>query len=198
MPSPATEARAGGPRRSRQYLDALPVGLLSKPLAYLMADHLRQRVLCHVLDRLAEEDETDAGAAADVAWHLQHEMRLHVIDEEEDLFPLLRRRGQGDEVVGEVLGRLALDHELDAAMSREIVQGLAAVIAAPAGADMPEALREVLRALARNQRQHVALENAVVIPLAKQRLTREDLRNLSLRMAARRGVMVRLKEHEPA
>ncbi len=37
------------------------------------------------------------------------------------------------------------------------------------------------------QRRHHALENTVVLPLAYERLTPEDMTELSRRMAARRG-----------
>ena len=37
-------------------------------------------------------------------------------------------------------------------------------------------------------RHHLTLENAIVLPLARIRLTADDLRNLAQRMSARRGI----------
>lgn len=185
-------------RERRQFLDALPGGLLGRPLAYIQADHLRQRVLCHLMEQLAEDPHTEAGLAREVASHLAHDMRLHVIDEEEDLFPLLRRRAPDDAELATLLGRLAADHQADQRLAGEIAAGLEAWQPGRAPSGLPRALREALRLFAGNQRRHLALENARVLPLARRCLDAEDLRNLSLRMAARRGVLLRLKEHEPA
>ena len=40
---------------------------------------------------------------------------------------------------------------------------------------------------ARNERRHLALENSVVLPLARRRLSAEDLAGLSARLTARHG-----------
>ncbi len=47
---------------------------------------------------------------------------------------------------------------------------------------------QTLLQLARQEKGHMALENAVVMPLARRRLNKDDLEALSLRLAARRGV----------
>ena len=44
--------------------------------------------------------------------------------------------------------------------------------------------------LALHERRHIALENAVILPIARLRLTPQDLHALSTRMAARRGVFL--------
>jgi hypothetical protein len=49
---------------------------------------------------------------------------------------------------------------------------------------------EALLKLAKQEKSHMALENAVVMPLARRRLTADDFEALSMRLAARRGVMM--------
>jgi hypothetical protein len=45
---------------------------------------------------------------------------------------------------------------------------------------------EALRAFAHHEMQHLTLENAVIVPLARRRFTAADLRFLSARLIARR------------
>jgi hemerythrin-like domain-containing protein len=49
-----------------------------------------------------------------------------------------------------------------------------------------EEFASAARAFARAQRRHVAYENGSILPLARTRLTRKDLKQLSRRMAQRR------------
>ncbi|MEZ5861089.1 MAG: hypothetical protein R3D28_19285 [Geminicoccaceae bacterium] len=87
-----------------------------------------------------------------------------------------------------MLGRLAAEHSSGSALAARIGQALdeAALTGRPAGPLDPTRSRRV-RA---QRREHLALENAVVMPLARLRLTAGDLRALSLRMAARRGLLI--------
>jgi hemerythrin-like domain-containing protein len=45
-----------------------------------------------------------------------------------------------------------------------------------------------VREFSENQRQHVTWEERVLLPLARQRLTPEDLEEIGRNMAARRGM----------
>jgi len=72
--------------------EAPPAILFRKPLDYVLADHLRQRMLCRFLDEIAAETQRDVEVIAAALQFLKTDFGLHIIDEEEDLFPLLRRR----------------------------------------------------------------------------------------------------------
>lgn len=175
------------PRGRAHYLDALPDRLLSKPLDYILADHLRQRVLCHLCDRLADADTVDCRLAAEIADHVSEDMAVHIVDEEEDLFPALQRRSKPEDDIGDVLRHLTEEHAEDEAMAGKIVSGLRRRID-KGGGRMPAKLAGTLRTFARHQRRHLALENAIVIPLARVRLSAKDIDELAEHMAARRGV----------
>ena len=171
------------------YLSALPAHLLASPLDFILADHLRQRVLCSLLDRLATRLRFEAGIAREVLAHIETDMAIHVIDEEQDLFPLLRRRALPGDQLEPVLGQLSIEHAEDGAQAGHIVAGLQAALDGRREA-LDEALRTELSRFAVSQRRHLALENAVVMPLARKRLSPVDLKALGERMAARRGILL--------
>ncbi len=176
------------PSNREQHLEPLPRELLHKPLDYILADHLRQRVLCVLCERLADADRIDIELTRETLDYLKNDMVVHVIDEEQDLFPLIRRRAEPGDEIETALGQLSGEHADDEELANKIIAGLELCLPSP---DQPlgDDIKAALRSFARNQRLHLALENATVMPLAKIRLTERDLKDLSARMAARRGIL---------
>lgn len=171
-----------------QALDTMPpAAQLTTPLDYIVADHFRQRVLCSVLDDMAETGVVDRDLAAVAQRFLKTDFATHVIDEEEDLFPLLRRRSQPEDRIEDVLGDLSQEHASDKIDVDAIVERLQAIVDSDDNAAGDD-FRSLLRRFAVSERRHLIVENAIVMPLARARLTRDDLRNLGRRMAARRGL----------
>lgn len=170
-------------------IEPLPPVLLRKPLDYLLADHLRQRVLCQLCDDLATPGEFDRKAADMIVAFLAHEMPVHVIDEEEDLFPLLRRRAEAEDDIEPALGKLSGEHATDRDLAEDILGGLRRILERGEDA-LDTKIAGTLARFADSQRRHLALENATVMPLAKLRLKAKDLADLSRRMAARRGILL--------
>jgi hemerythrin-like domain-containing protein len=171
-------------------IERSPPALLKEPLEFLFAEHYRHRQMCKILEYLAVAPAFDASLIAATDDFIRYDLALHVIDEEEDLFPLLRRRCEPDDDIEDVLGRLSADHALDQQLAHVVrsIFSLAMEKRAP-----PSALPgggEALLKLAKQEKSHMALENAVVMPLARRRLTADDLEALSMRLAARRGVMM--------
>jgi hemerythrin-like domain-containing protein len=171
-------------------LAGLDHGLLARPLEFILADHLRQRDLCRLLERLASEAELDLALADAVAEHLASDMAIHVLDEEEDLFPLLRRRATAGDDIERVLGLLSREHARDDRLADTIIAGLRLAVVVRAKA-VDDDLKAALREFAYRQRRHLAVENAIVMPLAEARLTPVDLEGLARRMAVRRGISLR-------
>ncbi len=172
-----------------QHLEPLPQQLLRKPLEYILADHLRQRVLCILCEQLADADELDVRIATEVMNYLKTDMVVHVIDEEQDLFPLLRRRAQEGDDIEDALGQLSGEHANEEDLAKAITDGLGDALALPNN-PLRDQLKQSLRDFAQNERRHLALENATVMPLAKVRLSDRDLNDLAARMAARRGILL--------
>jgi hypothetical protein len=171
-------------------IEEIPVDLLRSPLEWFFAEHFRQRQLCLMIDDVARRAVFDAEPINQVCAFLRRDLLLHVIDEEEDFFPLLRRRCLPEDDVEQVLGILSADHKADAVKAAKVLALLDASVAArTAPGSRPEG-RATLNEFASQERQHLALENAVVLPIARLRLSEADLRALSGRLAARRGVVL--------
>lgn len=176
-----------------QHLEPLPRELLRKPLDYIRADHLRQRVLCVLCEQLADDAHLRVAVAEEVLAYLKTDMVVHVIDEEQDLFPLIRRRALDDDDIEEALGQLSGEHAAEEDLAELITKGLEEALSNPASG-LSDDLRQNLKDFAHNERQHLTLENATVMPIAKLRLTERDLVDLAGRMAARRGILLDIKD----
>ncbi len=167
-------------------LGPLDPALLAHPLAYILADHHRQRDLCTALEGLSEQSQPDRACVAQVLQHLETEMTRHHADEEEDLFPLLRARAR-DEDIERVLTLLTREHRQDEIDTQIIAEGLVDLRERGDGA-LDLDLCERIRLFVRRQRRHLAVENAIVMPLAEARLGGGDLRLIAENMARRRGL----------
>ncbi len=159
------------------------------PLEFIFAEHDRHRIICAVLERLAGDlHAADAREnAAYVLDHLENDLPLHLADEEDDLFPMLRRRCLADDRIDEMLSLLQDEHDEDNAHCAALLAPLRAI----AEGGRPENVSE-FTALARNfarfQRRHLGWENGTILPLAERRLTDADQAALGSSMAKRRGI----------
>ncbi len=156
--------------------------LICQPIEYIYCDHYRQRVLCSALDRVADEGKPGSKLALSILRFLESDFGVHVLDEEEDLFPLLRRRAQWEDRLEKVLGQLSAEHLADKEDCEQIQ------LLFRDGLKSSGDWKSLLRRFASNERHHLLLENAIVLPLARARLTESDLYSLGRRMAARRGI----------
>jgi hemerythrin-like domain-containing protein len=199
-----TELRSTG----RWAGDLVPVDLelLRTPLEFILAEHAQHREMCRLAELLAEAAIIDPALACRLARYLQTLKPLHVMDEEHDLFPLLRRKtrrrahrgrgGQGDspqlqcDDLDALLRQLSAEHEADDPLCTSIIERLTSLSVSGTG-EHEDALRRDLKTYAWRQKQHLALENATVLPLAKACLRAADHESLAMRMALRRGVTLR-------
>lgn len=168
-------------------IEKLPDALIHEPLNWLFAEHYRHRQLCKLIDALATSAAYNDDSMAEVIGFLQHDMPLHVLDEEEDLFPLLRRRAAPEDDLEHVLGVLSGEHKSDVDWISKVLSGLLKAQAERKAPSLNPGLRALMADFAAHERKHIALENAVVLPIARLRLQPGDLRALSARLAARRG-----------
>lgn len=166
---------------------SLPVALLDTPLEYIFADHKRQRGVCAALLSLAMGGEASQAETDCIAMFLTHDRLLHHADEDEDLFPILRRRALPQDDLAGLLISLTDEHRHSNLVARQIVSALETRAANAPGFDR-EGDNDVIRSYAAAEQRHIAIENAVVMALAQIRLTRGDLRSLSCSMKARRGM----------
>lgn len=160
--------------------------LLEKPLEFIHEDHLRERQICTMLDEIADNDVRSSDSVAQVLSFLKNELPLHLQDEEEDLFPLLRRRCERADEISKVIARLLSDH-MHAADDTPPVIAILEVLVLEVR-ELIEDERSILTRFANHSRRHLILENAVILPFARLRLTEHDLKTLYLRMCQRRGL----------
>lgn len=165
-----------------------------EPIEFLYGEHERIRRLCQWLERLAGDPAVPEAreTAAAVLGFLESDLALHRADEEEDLFPLLRRRspkpphGSHDPVIAS-LEVLEQEHRDDIEQGRTLRPALRRIAGGARPSD-PQLFVHYVRAFTRLQRGHQTMENNLVLPAALERLTADDLAELGRAMAARRGV----------
>ena len=172
--------------KSQPRIEPASSALLSDPLDFFFAEHFRQRKLCNLIEDLALAEVLDSRLAAEVIDFLDHDMALHVQDEEQDLFPLVQQRCAPEDEIGRVISSLSAEHAEDRHLSGIVIAGLRTALRDAVPVAAQSGLREAMIDFARNERRHLALENSVVLPLARLRLTDADLVELSARMVARR------------
>jgi hemerythrin-like domain-containing protein len=168
-------------------VDRAPPELLADPLAYLFAEHWRHRQYCRALGEAAALPAGPPALLRRLADFLGADMVLHVRDEEEDLFPLLRQRAEPEDDIGRVLGVLSADHDADRALARDVRTQLMAAAETGAGPASWPGLANKIGRLVTHKLQHIALENAVVLPIARLRFTPEDQQAMSRTMTTRRA-----------
>jgi hemerythrin-like domain-containing protein len=170
----------------RPLIEPMPFALLDDPLDYIFADHFRQRSVCVVLKRFAAERHVRREEADGIIAFFQRDLPLHHADEDHDLFPALRRRALPEDDLAAPLARLSDDHRI----SRPMVEGIVDALAADPAEDTVRLKRgtsEMMLAYAASEHKHLAIENGIVLAIARVRLTRADLAQISRSMKARRG-----------
>lgn len=168
--------------------------LLADPLEFIAEDHLREREVCAALDRIATAPQPSAQDVASALAFLGKELPLHLSDEEEDLFPLMRRCCLPEDEIGRMINRLVQDHHHASVDTPEVISLLEGL----GSAEVTEQERQLLRRYSSYARRHLILENAVVLPIARLRLSESDLESLRLRMMQRRGIRPRTKTPDHA
>jgi hemerythrin-like domain-containing protein len=156
----------------------LDPGLLADPLAFLAAEHARQRALLGHLERLAgnRTGSRVAIARALAAW-LACELPLHLRDEEESLYPRIGAACAALPVLSE-------ENRMTTALRAELRADLAQIAAGhrPSGRFAAAAADFVA-----GYRRHLALEEREVMPAAGRALSSRDREVIHREMVARRA-----------
>jgi len=167
-------------------LKEVPTPQPQDALDFILFEHKKHREMCDALDALAEAPDFNPAEVAKLADFIRTELTMHIIDEEEELFPLLRLRCEPEDEVEAALDRFDGEHESDRDLSARVRIFLYSAITEDKPLSCLPGARAALHEFAQNQRLHMMLENAVLIPLARRRLTAGDLEALGKRFAARR------------
>ena len=158
----------------------------ARPLDLVAEDGLRVRAFCADLDRLASSRTPDRYLTRAALRFLDRDLVRHRRDATDDLFPLLRRRCPPEDDIARALDRIGTDLDAVRDCLPKVREILGACLEAGRVPTAPEATR--LTCFTRHTQRHLIAVKAILLPLARIRLTPCDLMSLSLRMQARRGI----------
>lgn len=156
-------------------------------LDFILREHQRQRQVFAILEEVAVAEECDAALLASLVEFIRFDLTLHVIDEEEDFFPLLRARCLPEDDIGPVLDQMQVEHAEDRRLAQQVRDVLQHALVSRQPVKTIERGADALREFAEHQKRHLVMENAVLAPFARKRLAQDDLNRLAERFAARRG-----------
>ncbi len=178
-------AGAIGDDDPRAAIDPVEPALLATPLDFFFAEHLRQRQLAKILTLIADGLINRRTIATVIAF-IRTDLAQHILDEEISFFPFLRPLCHPEDNIDAILNLLAEEHRADESESEAMIAILDDMAK---GGEAGDAARGKLRDFADRLRHHLALENGVLLPLARARMTGDALRLVAQSMAARRGVV---------
>jgi hemerythrin-like domain-containing protein len=167
----------------RWIIESPPPGLIYSPIDYFFAEHHRQRQAAAMLIMIAEGERDEAGIER-LTEFLETAFAQHIVEEETALFPWLRSVCLPEDDIESLLSRLALEHGQDEEVGDEVLEILR-TIAGPGSLGAKEKGR--LRYFAEHLRRHIALENGVLLPIARARITSETESALVARLIGLRG-----------
>ncbi|MGE3830263.1 MAG: hemerythrin domain-containing protein [Parvibaculaceae bacterium] len=165
-----------------------PSWLRRNALDIIAHEHDLQRQLCNMLETVADSlpDNVDPQLCRHIIDTLKFEIPVHHRDEELGLFPLLEKRSVPADNIHDVLGRLALEHATDESFAAELMESLE-ILSRGGKLPNPNMTGYMLRGFFESYRRHIHWENAVVLPLARQRLNAADLEELEFSMRSHRA-----------
>lgn len=166
---------------------ATPVALhlLSTPLEYIFAEHMRLRAVCAMLRRFADDGAIARADADLIRSYLETDLPLHRQDEEADLFPMLQKQARSVDELQTTLLRLAHDHRRIELMRLGVIEVLGQD-ASVSNVTLAGTEIAILRNFADSEHRHIAIENGVVLAIARTRLNAKHLIEMAVSMKARR------------
>lgn len=168
-------------------IEPASLALLGDPVEFFFSEHFRQRQVFSSLAELAAAEKVDRALAVEILAFLVHDMALHYWDEEEGLFPLMRQKCPPEDEIDDVLAALSVERGDDHHLAELVIAGLKSALGKSRSTAVEPFLREVMLEFVLKERRHLALENSVVLPLARLRLKPRDLAELSARMMLLHG-----------
>lgn len=150
-------------------------------LAQVRKEHLEEQGLCDQLERIADDllSPLDPMLARMSIAGLRICARRHRILEEGYLYPLLTRRLRRGELEDNLVDQIRDEHVTDECLAHDAADQLERALER-GRAENPEMLGYMLHGYFECRRRHIAWEDAVVLPLARSRLSPTDFRAFSI------------------
>jgi len=163
-------------------IEPMPAGPIDDPLAFILAEHRRQREAAAILLMIAD-GELDRRGVGGLVRFLETDFLRHLADEEEVLFPALRRACPPADAIDGLTARLSEEHRQETSLGEDVIDILNGLLS---GVALSTSARKRLRHFSEHVRQHLALENAILLPIARVRLTEADQRGLAAMLSEAR------------
>lgn len=164
---------------------AAPEAELS-PLDHLIGRRIDLQAFCAILKQPPAGGQGLAQALATAAAaYLAEDFLLLVAEEEESLLPLLQRRLLLGDDLDELFRQLNDEHSQDRAQALSLAAQCRDFADGGAG-DWPD-LCEALAQFAERQRRHLVWEDATILPLARARLSEDDMQKWRGQLQLRRS-----------
>ncbi len=159
---------------------------LQNPLDFIAEDHMLEREVCAIVDAIASNARTKKNDCERAVLFLIERLPQHLADEEIDLFPMMLKRCEPEDEIQKVIEKLKSDHERAASDTPAVIALLEAKAMATAGFSEDACVQ--LKQFAAHARRHLSLENAIILPIARARLTKRDLDTMRQHMLERRDL----------
>lgn len=171
-------------------LDRIPDNLLREPLDFLLADHMRQRKICNALDALSlRPEEINAAEIMAVTFaYLSEDFQLHISDEEIDLFPTLRAVPDIKDGLEDLIDALTRSHAIELSLASDIVVLLREAPKTSSDAVDVSPYSKLLVSFTQCLRRNLAVEDQMLLPLARKHLSDANLDQIGRAMAKRRNI----------
>ena len=150
-------------------------------LAWIEKEHRAERNLCDMLEGIADAllEPLDTELAGSGILALRGCLKRHVLLEEEYLYPVLTKRLCPGDLAENMLEHIRCEHATDESLAHDTADQLEQALAR-GRVENPEMLGYMLRGFCECRRRHIAWEDAIVLPLARHRLTEKDFRAFSV------------------
>lgn len=161
---------------------------LDEPLEFLRASTYRQRQVCLTIERFAA-GEAQSGEIIAASEYLSVEYPLHLFDMAEDLLALLSARCKPTDNIAPIVEELAETQKTVRVLAAKTVKVLVAQLQQLDVSAPTRSAQRLARELLVVLRRLSAIESGIILPLARVRLSDDDLTGLSLRLRKRRGLV---------
>tara|TARA_R110002074_G_scaffold9848_3_gene38351 strand:+ start:124 stop:693 length:570 start_codon:yes stop_codon:yes gene_type:complete len=159
---------------------------LQNPLDFIAEDHMLEREVCAIIDTIVSNASTGKMDCERVVSFLTERLPQHLADEEIDLFPMMLERCVPEDEIQRVIDKLQSDHGHALADTPAVVALIDSKDGSSGGLSK-EACAQ-LTEFAVHARRHLILENAIILPIARARLTKHDLDIMRQHMLERRSL----------
>lgn len=177
MPPKIPPDDAGAPKSPAPFVN---------PIDWLAAENARYRALCITLGQVAILPIAPPAKLRKLATMVTAIKELQIADEADDLFPRLRERMESDDDITRTLRVLSADHDAERWAADDLRVALIAAADAGIGPSAWPGLAMQIEEFVTRKRRHIALVNAVLLPIARLRLTLDDQSAMARTMAERR------------